>query len=521
MTDDKLKTLLQGMGGKLLRDDTLTEKKRVASTGSSAASESSSVVINKNPTPVPSTESSAKPEQPLRIRTKNLEIDGNEEDDDFNDYVIESPLPPPRDLQPGKLYALYEFSGDDPSHCELDRDDAVVLLNDQDSYWWLVRKDIDGKIGFAPAECLETYHERLARLNCWKNEELERSSKENLEQFPAKTKGDVLKSVQFSSQITVTEPDDHIDFDDNDDDDDDDHIDGEQDEDDETQRNDYYHDKHAYNDDDEDEEDEESSHDIETNSDVLSESYYVTPLTLKKKPKPAIREMFGDSDIDESPLIQPTAAFFTNQNNSGSIGTYSPSSSEFDSPGNTPPLDQYKRKPPQAYDGFRGSPAGLEYEKKGNIPQSKGTRDIVNSMKMLDDLINDELNTTATLDEDEDTDQAEASDEERDITLTCDSGDDDDIDDGEGSGKTGLKSPIVLEEPHRTNLSNITNSTYTNSNTSLQRTSTSTSVDLEYDEYCGCEKGQLHPEIVSIFQGSLSKIDELELRLKELSSQFA
>ncbi|ONH68809.1 Bud site selection protein 14 [Cyberlindnera fabianii] len=423
MTDDKLKTLLQGMGGKLLRDDTLTEKKRVASTGSSAASESSSVVINKNPTPVPSTESSAKPEQPLRIRTKNLEIDGNEEDDDFNDYVIESPLPPPRDLQPGKLYALYEFSGDDPSHCELDRDDAVVLLNDQDSYWWLVRKDIDGKIGFAPAECLETYHERLARLNCWKNEELERNSKENLEQFPAKTK--------------------------------------------------------------------------------------------------AIREMFGDSDIDESPLIQPTAAFFTNQNNSGSIGTYSPSSSEFDSPGNTPPLDQYKRKPPQAYDGFRGSPAGLEYEKKGNIPQSKGTRDIVNSMKMLDDLINDELNTTATLDEDEDTDQAEASDEERDITLTCDSGDDDDIDDGEGSGKTGLKSPIVLEEPHRTNLSNITNSTYTNSNTSLQRTSTSTSVDLEYDEYCGCEKGQLHPEIVSIFQGSLSKIDELELRLKELSSQFA
>ncbi|KAK6881376.1 Bud site selection protein 14 [Candida tropicalis] len=34
--------------------------------------------------------------------------------------------------------------------------------------------DEDGKVGFVPAECLETYGERLARLNCFKNEELEK-----------------------------------------------------------------------------------------------------------------------------------------------------------------------------------------------------------------------------------------------------------------------------------------------------------------------------------------------------------
>ncbi|ODV71171.1 SH3 domain-containing protein CYBJADRAFT_175307, partial [Cyberlindnera jadinii NRRL Y-1542] len=126
----------------LLKDDTLTEKKRVPSTGSSVSGSEGSVVI---------TRENGKPQdQMLKIRTKNLSLDNNEEDD-FNDYVIEDPLPPPKELHPDKLYALYAFKGDDPSHCELERDDAVVLLNDQDSYWWLVRKEKDSSIGFAPA----------------------------------------------------------------------------------------------------------------------------------------------------------------------------------------------------------------------------------------------------------------------------------------------------------------------------------------------------------------------------------
>lgn len=99
-------------------------------------------------------------------------------DDPFDDALLEPPLLPPRELHPGRLYALYEFSGPDPSQCDLEYDDAVVLLNDDDSYWWLIKKVKDGKIGFAPAECLETPGERLARLNCWKNEELERVTKE-------------------------------------------------------------------------------------------------------------------------------------------------------------------------------------------------------------------------------------------------------------------------------------------------------------------------------------------------------
>lgn len=96
-------------------------------------------------------------------------------DDDIDEDTLEEeedyrPLPPPKELDPDKLYALYPFNGPDASHCQLEQDEACILLNDQDAYWWLVKRCSDKKIGFAPAEILETFPERLARLNCWKNE---------------------------------------------------------------------------------------------------------------------------------------------------------------------------------------------------------------------------------------------------------------------------------------------------------------------------------------------------------------
>ncbi|KAF6063480.1 SH3 domain family protein [Candida albicans] len=126
--------------------------------------------------------------------------DSGDESDSEGDIPLSPPRSPPRDLDPDKLYGLYDFSGPDPSHCTLSVDEPVYLINDEDNYWWLIRKltklerlkrmrlngqefqiDIesdeeDGKIGFVPAECLETHGERLARLNCFKNEELEKKS---------------------------------------------------------------------------------------------------------------------------------------------------------------------------------------------------------------------------------------------------------------------------------------------------------------------------------------------------------
>mgnify|MGYP003365281144 CR=1 FL=1 len=106
--------------------------------------------------------------------------DDDDDDDDDEEYDEFTPLQPPQELDPDKLYALYAFNGPDTSHCQLEQDEACVLLNDQDAYWWLVKRCRDNKIGFAPAEILETFPERLARLNCWKNEDLSASKvKEN------------------------------------------------------------------------------------------------------------------------------------------------------------------------------------------------------------------------------------------------------------------------------------------------------------------------------------------------------
>ena len=138
------------------------------------------------------------------------EGNGNEKmffDDDDDDLLLspEPPRSPPREIDPDKVYGLYDFSGPDPLHCTLSIDEPVYLLNDEDNYWCLIKKlskeermkvislRLNGseftrdpfedeeydKIGFVPAECLETYGERLARLNCFKNEELEKLSREN------------------------------------------------------------------------------------------------------------------------------------------------------------------------------------------------------------------------------------------------------------------------------------------------------------------------------------------------------
>ncbi|AMD19089.1 HBR188Cp [Eremothecium sinecaudum] len=136
-----------------------------------------------------------------------------EEDDNGDEYI---PLPPPQELDPSKLYALYAFQGQDPSYCQLEQDQDCVLLNDQDSYWWLVKRCSDGKIGFAPAELLETFPERLARLNCWKNENLSshgtpedvteppKSSEYDIES-PMKTLDENAKSVSFNEVVAYAE----------------------------------------------------------------------------------------------------------------------------------------------------------------------------------------------------------------------------------------------------------------------------------------------------------------------------
>lgn len=143
----------------------------------------------------------------------NVEVLNDENNEEEMHLPPSPPRSPPRLIDPEKLYGLYDFVGPDPLHCKLSRDEPVQLINDQDNYWWLIRKltkeekklhkmnksivqyengklfefeddgsDEEGKVGFVPAECLETYGERLARLNCFKNEELEKDLRDNIKE---------------------------------------------------------------------------------------------------------------------------------------------------------------------------------------------------------------------------------------------------------------------------------------------------------------------------------------------------
>lgn len=150
--------------------------------------------------------------------TDDLEVTMSDHDDNsdtpdlnLNDNIVQldeyQQLAPPKELDPSKLYALYAFTGTDPSYCKLKQDEDCILLNDEDVYWWLVKRCKDGTIGFAPAEILETYRERLARLNSWKNEQslLNQirhgpSHQQNLKNYKKSQ-----KSVSFSDVISYAE----------------------------------------------------------------------------------------------------------------------------------------------------------------------------------------------------------------------------------------------------------------------------------------------------------------------------
>ncbi|KAJ9102612.1 hypothetical protein QFC19_004721 [Naganishia cerealis] len=70
------------------------------------------------------------------------------------------------------VYAFHTFVATVDGQASVMRGDSLVLLDDANSYWWLVRVLKTDEVGYIPAENVETPWERLARLNKWRNVEL-------------------------------------------------------------------------------------------------------------------------------------------------------------------------------------------------------------------------------------------------------------------------------------------------------------------------------------------------------------
>ncbi|KAK6448838.1 hypothetical protein FP744_10005088 [Trichoderma asperellum] len=106
-----------------------------------------------------------------------------EEDDDSDFSLPNDPrfidygwaaecLHEPEDIDFDFVYALHTFVATVEGQANATKGDTMVLLDDSNSYWWLVRVVKDSSIGYLPAEHIETPTERLARLNKHRNIDL-------------------------------------------------------------------------------------------------------------------------------------------------------------------------------------------------------------------------------------------------------------------------------------------------------------------------------------------------------------
>ncbi|KAE9984917.1 hypothetical protein EG328_008115 [Venturia inaequalis] len=103
------------------------------------------------------------------------------------------------------VYALHTFVATVEGQANAQKGDTMVLLDDSNSYWWLVRVVKDSTIGYLPAEHIETPTERLARLNKHRNVDL---SQTMLGDTIDKTKNPLKKAMKrrTDKRVTFTAP---------------------------------------------------------------------------------------------------------------------------------------------------------------------------------------------------------------------------------------------------------------------------------------------------------------------------
>ncbi|ORY69698.1 uncharacterized protein BCR38DRAFT_90534 [Pseudomassariella vexata] len=99
------------------------------------------------------------------------------------------------------VYALHTFVATVEGQANATKGDTMVLLDDSNSYWWLVRIVKDSSIGYLPAEHIETPTERLARLNKHRNIDL---SATMLGDQAEKTKNPLKSAMRRKKGKTVT-----------------------------------------------------------------------------------------------------------------------------------------------------------------------------------------------------------------------------------------------------------------------------------------------------------------------------
>src|SRR5258708_4057901 len=93
------------------------------------------------------------------------EIEYMDEDDDRSSSLSI----PNESIDFDLVYSLHSFAATVEGQASVVKGDSLFLMDDSNSYWWLVRVLKTQEIGYIPAENIETPFERLARLNKHRN----------------------------------------------------------------------------------------------------------------------------------------------------------------------------------------------------------------------------------------------------------------------------------------------------------------------------------------------------------------
>lgn len=98
--------------------------------------------------------------------------DGEDRDDYMDDDGSSSLSIPNESIDFDLVYALHSFAATVEGQANVVKGDSLFLMDDSNSYWWLVRVLKTQEVGYIPAENIETPFERLARLNKHRNIDL-------------------------------------------------------------------------------------------------------------------------------------------------------------------------------------------------------------------------------------------------------------------------------------------------------------------------------------------------------------
>ncbi|ESZ98341.1 hypothetical protein SBOR_1219 [Sclerotinia borealis F-4128] len=137
------------------------------------------------------------------------QYDDDDDDDDDIPYAADSRfvdsgwggecLQESEDIDFEFVYALHTFVATVEGQANATKGDTMVLLDDSNSYWWLVRVVKDSR--YLPAEHIETPTERLARLNKHRNIDLTSAMLGDQEE---KSKNPLKKAIRRRNAKTVT-----------------------------------------------------------------------------------------------------------------------------------------------------------------------------------------------------------------------------------------------------------------------------------------------------------------------------